>query len=208
VSLRRRLGLLAAVAALALVGLVVARRIGAGPPAPSRVEAVTSPEHRQPAVAWPAAVAPAASPPASPPLPTRAADSTSDPLTPAGAARALEAIAKNEQTRLLFARLQPLGLSRPQRDKLLVILGTLASSPATESPTLASLRANGRSLALSADDSARIRDERQRIADQTLRSLRPALAAVLTPAQLAQAGLSSDGPGNRNEAVANSALRR
>jgi hypothetical protein len=44
---------------------------------------------------------------------------------------------------------------------------------------------------LSDDEANRVRDERQRIDERTVRSLRLALAAVLTPSQLTQAGLNS-----------------
>ncbi len=115
-------------------------------------------------------------------------------LTPLGASRALEAIGKNEQTRRLFMRLQPLGLSPEQRDRVLLILGTEALRPAQESPTLEALRATGGSRVLSDDEANRVRDERQQIDERTVRSLRPALAAVLTPSQLAQAGLNSGDP--------------
>jgi hypothetical protein len=112
-------------------------------------------------------------------------------LTPLGASRALEAIGKNEQMRRLFMRLQPLGLSPEQHDRVLLILGTAALRPAQESPTLEALRADGGSRVLSDDEANRVRDERRRIEERTARSLRPALAAVLTPSQLAQAGLNS-----------------
>jgi hypothetical protein len=38
-----------------------------------------------------------------------------------------------------------------------------------------------------------VRDERQKVDEKTLRALHPALAAVLTPEQLAQVGLGGDG---------------
>jgi hypothetical protein len=73
-----------------------------------------------------------------------------------------------------------------------LILGTQALRPAQESPTLQELRADGRSRVLSDAEAKRVRDERQQSTERTLRMLRPALAAVLTPAQLAQAGLTGD----------------
>jgi len=112
-------------------------------------------------------------------------------LTSVGATRALEAIGKNEQTARLFMRLQQVGLSPEQQDRVLLILGTAALRPAPESSTLLVLRADGGSRVLSDQEAKRVRDERQQIADRVLRSLRPALAAVLTPAQLAQADLGA-----------------
>ena len=89
-------------------------------------------------------------------------------------------------------RLQLLGLSREQLDRVLMILGTQALRPAQESPTLEALRASGRSQVLSDEEANRVRDERQQLAEHALRPLRPALAAVLTPSQLAQVGMGGD----------------
>ncbi len=75
---------------------------------------------------------------------------------------------------------------------MLLILGTQALVAAQESPTLQALRADGGSRLLSEVEAARVRDERQQLAQRSLRSVRPALAAVLTPAQLVQAGLGGD----------------
>ncbi|HXJ70794.1 MAG TPA: hypothetical protein VNM39_17985 [Verrucomicrobiae bacterium] len=112
-----------------------------------------------------------------------------------GAKRALAAIAKNEQTRRMYVRLQPLGLSPEQRERVVLILGAHAlRRPVQESPTLQALRASGRTGRLSDEEVQHIRDEQQQIADRALRSFRPALASVLTPAQLAQAGLGAEGP--------------
>ncbi len=87
-------------------------------------------------------------------------------------------------------RLQPLGLSREQQDRLIVILGMAAMRPANESPTLEKLRADGTSRVLTEDEAAHVRYERHRIDERAAAALRPALATVLTPAQLAKAGLS------------------
>ena len=134
------------------------------------------------------------------PLPQPAPNTNAPPdaappaLTSVGAARALAAINKNDQTRRLFLRLQPLGLSPEQRDSVLLILGTQALRPAEESPTLRALRASdGGSRVLSEDDAKRVRAERQQIEERLLNALRPSLAAVLTPAQMAQAGLDGGG---------------
>jgi hypothetical protein len=115
-------------------------------------------------------------------------------LTPLGASRALEAIGKNEQMRRLYMRLQPLGLSREQHDRLIVILGMAAMRPANDSPTLERLRAAGTSRVLTEGEVAHVRYERQRIDERAAAALRPALATVLTPAQLAKAGLSDRAP--------------
>jgi hypothetical protein len=125
-------------------------------------------------------------PPASAPAVANTPDA---PLTPAGAARALRAIGKNEQTRLLFARLMAGGLSREQQQRVVLILGAEALRPPAESPTFVTLQADGHSRVLSAQDGKRVLDERKRAQDQSQRALGPALAAVLTPAQLAAAGL-------------------
>ena len=137
--------------------------------------------------------------------PTAADDSTAEEpaqqpgaakavLTPLGTTRALEAIGKNEQMRRLYMRLQPLGLSREQHDRLIVILGMAALRPAQESPTLERLRAAGTSRVLTEGEAAHVRYERQRIDDRAAAALRPALATVLTPAQLVEAGLSERAP--------------
>jgi hypothetical protein len=202
VSRPRPLALVAATAGVALVGFLLARRVGVGVGSPQPASTETAPA----GVTASSAAAPAVVGGAAPALPTRSADTTAatppppidDPappaLTPGGAARALEAISKNEQTRQLFVRLQPLGLSREQQDRVLLILGTQALHPASESPTLEALRAGGDSHVLSDEEAKRVRDERQEIAERVLRSLRPALAAVLTSAQLARAGMGGDDP--------------
>ena len=178
---RRWLALVAAAGAIALIVFVVARRAGVGPsrrtsaPAGAPASSGTSPP-----AAWntpPAATTP---------------DVATGPLTPEGAARALEAINGNAQMRRLFMRLQPIGMTRAQKDRVLLILGAQALRPAEESPTLEALRADGHSRALSEDEAKRVRDERQKIDERTLLALRPALAAVLTPEQLARAGLGDD----------------
>ena len=86
------------------------------------------------------------------------------------------------------------GLTREQQDRVVLILGTAALRPAPQSPTLAALQADGRSQALSEAQGKRIIDERKRASEQSVRALRPALSAVLTPAQLAQAGLADAPP--------------
>jgi hypothetical protein len=191
-SRRRRLGLVSAVAGVVLVGFVVARHAGvvssgsAGPtPTPAGA----------PMPSGPVATIPG---PAGAPLrliaptttPTAAAPAV---LTPVGAARALQAIAKNDKTRRLFMRLQSLGLSPEQQDRVLLILGTEALRPSQDGPTLEARRAEGGSRVLSEDQSNRVRAERHQITERTLRTLRPALAAVLTPAQLTEADLGGDG---------------
>ena len=45
---------------------------------------------------------------------------------------------------------------------------------------------------LSEDEASRVRNERQRIEERAARSLRPALATVLTPAQMDRAGLGGN----------------
>src|SRR4029077_5772091 len=145
-----------------------------------------------------AAMPPPLPPPQQPPLrvgaPAPRPGAAPAVLTAVGASRALEAIGKNEQMRRLFMRLQPLGLSREQQDRVLVILGTAALSPSQESPTLQNLRAGGGSRVLSDDEANRVRNERQRIDERAARSLRPALATVLTPSQMDRAGLGGNDP--------------
>jgi hypothetical protein len=191
VSGRRRLALVAVAAGVAFVGFLIARRAGVGPPSSARTETVPASAPVSSEVAPAVAGAVRARLPSLPSLPS-APDEAPAALTPLGASRALEAISKNEQTRQLFARLQRLGLSREQRDRVLLILGTQALRPAEESPTLVALRASGGSRVLSDEEANRVRDERQQIAERALRPLRPALAAVLTPSQLARAGLGGD----------------
>ena len=178
---RRWLALVAAAGAIALIVFVVARRAGVGP------------SRRTPAPAGAPASSGTSSPAAwnTPPAATTP-DVAAGPLTPEGAARALEAINGNAQMRRLFMRLQPIGMTRAQKDRVLLILGAQALRPAEESPTLEALRADGRSRALSEEEAKRVRDERQKIDERTLLALRPALAAVLTPEQLARAGLGDD----------------
>ena len=179
---RRWLALVAAAGAIALIVFVVARRAGVGPsrrtsaPAGAPASSGTSPP-----AAW-----------NTPPPAATTPDVAAGPLTPEGAARALEAINGNAQMRRLFMRLQPIGMTRAQKDRVLLILGAQALRPAEESPTLEALRADGRSRALSEAEAKRVRDERQKIDERTLLALRPALAAVLTPEQLARAGLGDD----------------
>ena len=179
---RRWLALVAAAGAIALIVFVVARRAGVGPsrrtsaPAGAPASSGTSPP-----AAW-----------NTPPSAATPPDVAAGPLTPEGAARALEAINGNAQMRRLFMRLQPIGMTRAQKDRVLLILGAQALRPAEESPTLEALRADGHSRALSEDEAKRVRDERQKIDERTLLALRPALAAVLTPEQLARAGLGDD----------------
>jgi hypothetical protein len=190
-----------AVAGVALVGALVARRaaVAPSPPARSTTMPASAPE---PSAAARAIGTTTPLPPPAPAeaAPTAAAAAAPQPgaapavLTPVGASRALEAIDKNEQMRRLFMRLQPLGLSREQQDRVLVILGTAALRPAEESPALQELRAAGGSRVLSEDEASRVRNERQRIDERAARSLRPALATVLTPAQMDQAGLSGNDP--------------
>jgi len=182
VSGRRWLALVAAAGAIALIVFVVARRAGVGPsrraPAPAGAPASSG---TSPPAAW-----------NTPPPAATTPDVAAGPLTPEGAARALEAINGNAQMRRLFMRLQPIGMTRAQKDRVLLILGAQALRPAEESPTLEALRADGHSRALSEDEAKRVRDERQKIDERTLLALRPALAAVLTPEQLARAGLGDD----------------
>jgi len=185
VSGRRWLALVAAAGAIALIVFVVARRAVVGPSSSGR---------RAPAPAG-APASSGTSPPAAwntPPPAATTPDVAAGPLTPEGAARALEAINGNAQMRRLFMRLQPIGMTRAQKDRVLLILGAQALRPAEESPTLEALRADGRSRALSEEEAKRVRDERQKIDERTLLALRPALAAVLTPEQLARAGLGDD----------------
>jgi hypothetical protein len=182
----------AAAAGLALVAYLAAhsmsgrRRAGDARTESASVETTPpsmepSPPQR-PATEVPPASAPAVADPA-------VANTPDAPLTPAGAARALRAIGKNEQTRLLFARLMAGGLSREQQQRVVLILGAEALRPPAESPTFVTLQADGHSRVLSAQDGKRVLDERKRAQDQSQRALGPALAAVLTPAQLAAAGL-------------------
>ena len=192
----RRLGLIAAAAGVALVvGALVAWRAAIAPspaarPATMPAAAAVSPEVARPVGG---AIPPSLPPPAQASTPPTAAappPGSTPVLTPLGASRALEAIGKNEQMRRLFMRLQPLGLSREQQDRVLLILGAAALRPSQESPTLEALRADGGSRVLSEDEANRVRNERRRIDERAARGLRPALAAVLTPSQLARAGLS------------------
>lgn len=187
---RRGLTLGVAVAAIAFVGLLIARRAGVAPPWSARTETAPAPAAPSSSVTAPAVARPTLAPlPLTPAPSPPIEDAVPAALTPVGAARALEAITKNEETRQLFMRLQRLELSREQRDRVLLILGTQALHPAQQSPTLEALRASGSSRVLTDDEANRVRDERRQIAERTLRSLRPALAAVLTPSQLARAGL-------------------
>jgi hypothetical protein len=196
---RRRLGVVAAIAGVALVGALAARRAGVAPsPAvPSTTVPATAPGSSAAARAIGAPTSPPLTPPPLGPASTAAGAPLPQPaaapavLTPVGASRALQAIGKNEQMRRLFMRLQPLGLSREQQDRVLVILGTAALRPAQESPTLQELRASGDSRVLSEDEANRVRNERQRIDESAVRALRPALATVLTPSQMDRAGLSA-----------------
>jgi hypothetical protein len=197
VSGRRRLGLVAAAAGVALViAALVVRRAGMAPSAPARPETMPAQAATYPAAARAIAAttpAPQLAPAADP---TPAEEPAQQPraatpvLTPLGTSRALEAIGKNEEMRRLYMRLLPLGLSREQQDRLIVILGMAAMRPAKESPTLEKLRADGASRVLTEGEAAHVRYERQRIDERAAAALRPALATVLTPAQLAKAGLS------------------
>lgn len=180
---RRRAAAVVAAAGLALTGLFAAWRSRAQPAIADRVEI---PGGEAAPVAWPAPVPPAATPP------SEEAPATAGGLTPTGNARALQAIGRNEQTRLLFARLLQSGLSREQRDRVVLILGAAALRPVAEGPTLTALRASGRTGRVSEEDGKRVLEERRRIAERTLQDLRPALATVLTPAQLAAAGVNGD----------------
>jgi hypothetical protein len=198
VSGRRRLGLVAAAAGVALViGALVARRAGIAPSPALRPATMPAAAPASSAVApslggaTPAPLlAPAQEPIPPEEAPARQPGSATPVLTPMGASRALEAIGKNEQVRRLYMRLQPLGLSREQQDRVLVILGMAALRPTKESPTLEALRADGASRVLSEGEATRVRYERERIDEGAALALRPALATVLTPAQLAKAGLS------------------
>ena len=180
----RRRAFIALAAGLALAGLFAATRLRtqstAGRADVARLE--PSPSPAPPPVPVAAALALAG-----PPDPGATAGPR--PLTPTGVARALQVIAKNDQMRGIFARLQPLGLSPEQRDRVVLILAAAALRPPVRSPTLEALRADGRSRPLSPEEGRRVLAEQKRAADQTSRLLRPALASVLTPAQLAQAGL-------------------
>jgi hypothetical protein len=199
----RRLGLITVVTGAALIGALVVRRAGVAPPPPTPSTTVPAAVPQSSAAAR---VVGAATPPVQMPPPTPEQTSTatgsSAPqpgaapavLTPLGASRALQAIGKNEQMRRLFMRLQPLGLSREQQDRVLVILGTAALRPAAESPTLQELRASGGSRVLTEDEANRVRNERQRIDERAVSGLRPALATVLTPAQMDRAGLGGKEP--------------
>jgi hypothetical protein len=69
-----------------------------------------------------------------------------------------------------------------------------ALRPAQESPTREKLRAAGTSRALTDGEVTHVRYEQQRLDDRAAAALRPALATVLTPAQLAQAGLGDRAP--------------
>jgi hypothetical protein len=198
VSGRRRLGLVAATAGVALViGALVARRSGITPSPVLRPATMPAAAPASSAVArsvggaTPAPLlAPAQEPTPPEESPARQPGSATPVLTPLGASRALEAIGKNEQVRRLYMRLQPLGLSREQQDRVLVILGMAALRPTKESPTLERLRVGGASRVLSEGEATRVRYERERIDEGAALALRPALATVLTPAQLAKAGLS------------------
>lgn len=193
---RGRLIWLAVVAASAVAGFFfVARHTGDTPSVSPRIDGEATAAPVLPDAPRVAAALPSL--PLSPPA-TSPSEEAATALTPAGAARALEAIGKNEQTRRLFERLQRLGLSREQQDRVLLILGTQALRPSQESPTLEALRASGGSRVLSNEEATRVQDERQQIAQRALRGLRPALAAVLTPAQLVQAGLNASGSATDN----------
>jgi hypothetical protein len=200
VSGGRRLGLIAIAAGVALVvGALVARRAAIAPSPAVRPGAMPAAAPVSPAVARAVggAIPPPLAPPAqasTPPMAPAPQPESTPVLTPLGASRALEAIGKNEQMRRLFMRLQPLGLSPEQQDRVLLILGTAALRPSQESPTLEALRADGGSRVLSEDEANRVRNERQRIDERAARALRPALAAVLTPSQLAWAGLGGVPP--------------
>jgi len=185
VSGRRRLAFAATGAGVALlVAFVVARHGGVDSLPPG------TDSGRVPAPGLPsAAPAIAGTSPPSPPPSTSPTDPPAPALTPVGASRAMAAISKNEQTRRLFLRLQSVDLSPQQRDRVLLILGTAALHPSEESPTLKAMRADGGSRVLSDDEAKRVRAERQQIEDRMMRDLRPALATVLTPVQLARAGL-------------------
>jgi hypothetical protein len=201
VSGRRRLAVVAAAGGLVLViGAVVVRRVGVAPSAPARPETMPARASAYPAAARTIGATTPQQEPAPPEDPTPTEEPAQPPsaptpaLTPLGASRALEAIGKNEQMRRLYMRLQPLGLSREQQDRLIVILGMAAMRPAKESPTLERLRADGTSRVLTEGEVAHVRYERQRIDERAAAALRPALATVLTPAQLAKAGLSDRAP--------------
>jgi hypothetical protein len=201
VSGGRRLGLIAAAAAgvVLFVGALVARRaaIAPSPAVPPGAMPAAAPVSPPVPRAVGGVIAPPLAPPAqgsTPPTAPAPQLGSTPVLTPLGASRALEAIGKNEQMRRLFMRLQPLGLSPEQQDRVLLILGTAALRPSQESPTLEALRADGGSRVLSEDEANRVRNERQRIDERAARALRPALAAVLTPSQLAWAGLGGVPP--------------
>jgi hypothetical protein len=199
VSGRRRLGLVAAGVALVVAALVV-RRAAVAPSAPASPETMLARASAYPAAARAIGATTPAPELAPAEAPTPAEEPAQQPrpatpvLTPLGASRALEAIGKNEQMQRLYMRLLPLGLSREQQDRLIVILGMAAMRPARESPTLERLRADGTSRVLTEGEAAHVRYERQRIDERAAAALRPALATVLTPAQLAKAGLSDRAP--------------
>jgi hypothetical protein len=177
------LALVAAAAGLAVVALLLVWRTRSGPTPAAPTEIGESETRGAVGLAAPAALTHDAVAPDPAPA-----------LTATGIARALQAIARNEQTRRLFAKLQTVGLSREQSDRVILILGTAALRPGGESPTLQALGGSGRSRALSDDEGKRVLAEREQIAQQRLRDLRPALASVLTPAQLEEAGLGGDAP--------------
>ena len=180
----RRRAFIAVIAGVTLAGVFATRVMRARP---ARRVVPASVETEPPVV--PPAAATSAPPVFAPAANAGAPDSADAPLSRDGAARALQAIGRNEQTRMLFARLLATGLSREQQNQVMLILGTAAQRPPAQSATLAALRADGLSQAVSPEQGKRIIAERKRADDESVRALRPALAAVLTPAQLAQAGL-------------------
>jgi hypothetical protein len=179
----QRIGFIAGVAGTALFALFTVRHAGVRSASPERAE----PEPAGvPESAFEQPIAPPAPALSLPPSPS-ARDGAPAAPTPARDAFLLKAISQNEQIRLLFMRMQKVGLSREQMERVVVILGVNALHRA-ESPTLQALRARGRHV-LSPEEAARVRVERQQLADGRLRSIRPALGKVLTPAQMDQAGL-------------------
>lgn len=183
----RRLAWVAIAACLGLAGyLAVTRRREPAPPPPDVAEDVTAPPPPAAPIVQPPPVAAPVDPPAQAPN-----DTSPAPLTPTGRARALDAIVKNDQTRQIFVRLQALGLSPEQRDRVVLILGAAALRPPAQSPTLLALRADGNSRLLSPEEGQRIAAEKTRLTQEAVRSLRPALASVLTPSQLAAATLET-----------------
>lgn len=185
----QRRAFIAIAAGVVLVGSLAAMRMRARPVPASRADVAPVETPPAAAPAWPTPVAGAAEPPAPP-----ADGAGPGPLTPTGAVRALQTIAKNGETRTVFARLQPLGLSPEQTDRVVLILATTALRPAPRSPTLDALRADGHSRPLSVEEGKRVLAEQRRAADQTSRLLRASLASVLTPAQLAAVGLGDGLP--------------